>query len=406
MQKLVERFLRYTAIDTTSLEGSGQFPSTPNQLVLGKLLAQEMQELGLDDVEIDEYGYVFGTIPKNCEGAPALGLLAHMDTSPAAKGQDIHPRIIDYTGGDILLNKEPAVIMSPADHPQLNACIGKALIVTDGTTLLGADDKAGIAEIMTLAERLMAHPEIPHGKIRIGFTPDEEIGIGTSHFSVERFGAEIAYTVDGGPLGEIEYESFNAATARISINGISVHTGSAKGKMKNALLLAHEFQAMLPPAETPAHTEGYEGFYHLRSVTGGVENCRMIYNIREHDEAKYEAKKKYLRSAAAYMNQKYGEGTVVLDISDSYKNMKSVMKDHMELIEHAKDAFLQHHVTPITPPIRGGTDGARLSFMGLPCPNLSTGGYNFHGRFEFIPVESMMKMVDVLETLVSSFVSH
>lgn len=403
MQTVTERFLRYIAIDTTSQEGASSYPSTPNQLCMGQLLRQELQELGLTDVRMDSHGYVFGTIPANCPGGPVLGLIAHMDTSPAVSGADIRPQTVDYRGGDILLNREQNLVLRAEDCPELNGLVGQRLIVTDGTTLLGADDKAGVAELMCLAERLMEDPSIPHGKICLAFTPDEEVGQGTKYFDVKAFGADAAYTVDGGPLGEIEYENFNAATARVEIHGISVHTGTAKGRMKNALLMAHEFQAMMPQAETPACTAGYEGFYHLCSVQGGVELCKLVYNIREHDSRLFARRKERMVQIADYLNRKYGEHTVELTIEDSYFNMATVMQQHMGLLEKARAAFRAHGVEPVTPPIRGGTDGARLSFMGLPCPNLSTGGYNFHSRYEFIPVESMEKMVDVLTTLVSSF---
>lgn len=396
----VERLLNYVGTDTTSDENSEDYPSTPNQKVLAARLASEMKAMGVLDVRTDSFGYVTGTIPGNVLHAPVLGLLAHMDTSPASSGGPIHPRILLYEEGDIVLNEEKKIVMRKEAFPFLETCKGKHLVLTDGTTLLGADDKAGISEIMTLAERLLTHPEIPHGDIRIGFTPDEEIGAGVKYFDVKAFGADIAYTVDGGPIGEIEYENFNAGSARVTCHGVSVHTGSAKNKMVNALLVAHEFQSMMPGAEIPEHTEGYEGFFHLRKVEGGVEECRMTYNIREHDTKKYEERKTVLIRIAHYLNEKFGQGTVELEIKDSLRNMKDVMRDHMDLIEKAKEAFRRCNICASTPPIRGGTDGARLSFMGLPCPNLSTGGYNFHGRYECIPVESMDAMVDVLTELV------
>ena len=403
MTPVVDRFLRYISIDTTSCENTGKCPSTAAQYDLANLLADDMRRLGLQDVEVDAHAYVMGTLPANTENAPVIGLISHMDTSPAASGKDIHPQIIEYQGGDILLNKELGITMTEAEFPFLADFKGQTLITTDGTTLLGADDKAGIAEILETCAYLIAHPEIPHGTIRVGFTPDEEIGAGASFFDVKKFGADFAYTVDGGLLGEIEYENFNGATVTVDINGVSIHTGSGKGKLKNALLYAHEFQSMVPATEIPACTEKYEGFYHLRSVEGGVEHCRMIYNLREHDREKFWKQKDRMESITAYMNHCYGEGTVELHIRDTVKNMREPLENHMELIDKAKEAFLSCGITPTTPAIRGGTDGARLTFMGLPCPNLSTGGLNFHGRYEFIPVPAMESMVRILANLVSSF---
>ena len=403
MTPVADRFLRYISIDTTSCENTGMCPSTAAQYDLANLLADDMRRLGLQDVEVDAHAYVMGTLPANTENAPVIGLISHMDTSPAASGKDIHPQIIEYQGGDILLNKELGITMTEAEFPFLADFKGQTLITTDGTTLLGADDKAGIAEILETCAYLIAHPEIPHGTIRVGFTPDEEIGAGASFFDVKKFGADFAYTVDGGLLGEIEYENFNGATVTVDINGVSIHTGSGKGKLKNALLYAHEFQSMVPAAEIPACTENYEGFYHLRSVEGGVEHCHMIYNLREHDHEKFWKQKDRMESIASYMNHCYGDGTVELHIHDTMKNMREPLESHMELIDKAKAAFLSCGITPSTPAIRGGTDGARLTFMGLPCPNLSTGGLNFHGRYEFIPIPAMESMVLVLANLVSSF---
>lgn len=404
MTPVVDRFLRYISIDTTSCENTGMCPSTAAQYDLANLLADDMRRLGLQDVEVDAHAYVMGTLPANTENAPVIGLISHMDTSPAAKGNEIRPQIIEYKGGDILLNKELGITMKEAEFPFLSDFKDQTLITTDGTTLLGADDKAGIAEILETCAYLIAHPEIPHGAIRIGFTPDEEIGAGTSFFDVKKFGADFGYTVDGGLLGEIEYENFNGATVTVDINGVSIHTGSGKGKLKNALLYAHEFQSMLPAAEIPACTERYEGFYHLRSVEGGVEHCRLIYNLREHDHEKFWKQKDRMETITSYMNHCYGQGTVELHIRDTMKNMREPLESHMELIDKAKEAFLSCGITPTTPAIRGGTDGARLTFMGLPCPNLSTGGLNFHGRYEFIPISAMESMVRVLANLVSSFV--
>ena len=394
---LKERFLKYVSYDTQSSEESGTFPSTEKQKVLLAALRDEMQALGMTEVTMDRYGYVMGTVPATpgCENAPVIGFIAHVDTSPDMSGKDVKPRIIEeYDGGDIALNGQ--LTMRVADFPELEFFKGHTLIHTDGTTLLGADDKAGVAEIMTAAEYLLAHPEIKHGKIRIGFTPDEEVGRGVDFFDVKAFGADFAYTVDGGELGELEYENFNAASANVQVNGLSIHPGSAKNAMLNASLLAMEFHQMLPVEQNPRYTEGYEGFFHLSEMKGHVEQAELDYIIRDHDAAKYEQKKQVMQEIADYLNHKYGEGTFVLTISDSYRNMKEMVQPHMHLIDNAKKAFAQCGVEAQTVPIRGGTDGARLSYMGLPCPNLSTGGHNFHGRFEYIPVEAMDKMVETL----------
>lgn len=399
---VTERFLKYVGVDTTSDPESGTVPSTQGQLVLAKMLVEEMKEMGLKDVACDEYGYVFGTIPATAAKpqGPVLGFIAHMDTSDAASGADIRPRVIrNYDGGDILLNPERNIVMHTSDFPYLEQYRGQDLIVTDGLTLLGGDDKAGIAEILTAAEYLLSHPEIPHGTIRVGFTPDEEIGQGTDHFNVEKFGADFAYTVDGGACGELEYENFNAASATAEFAGISIHPGSAKNKMVNAALLAMEFQSMMPEAQKPEHTEGYEGFIHLDSIKGSVEHAVSLYIIRDHDRQLFEQKKQFLSRAADYMNSKYGEGTVTLKINDSYFNMKEQILPHMHLVDNAVHAYEKLGITPCIQPIRGGTDGARLSFMGLPCPNLGVGGHNCHGRFEFVCIQSMEKCVDVLVEL-------
>ena len=406
MASVLERFLEYIKLDTTSLEESETYPSSPNQLIFGRNLAQELQELGLEDVLQDEHGYVTATIPATKEGGPVLGLVSHIDTSSAVSGCNICPHIVDYQGGDILLNEKEGISMTLADFPYLKECIGQHLIVTDGTTLLGADDKAGIAEIVTLAQRLMAPDAPPHGKVRLAFTPDEEISGGTRYFDVKAFGADLAYTIDGGPIGELEYENFNAATAVIEITGRSIHPGAAKGKMINAAAVACELQSMLPPMEQPAFTEGYEGFYHLLSVQGDVEQCAMKIALREHDTAKFQAQKDRLLSNAEVLNRRWGTGTVSVSIRDQYFNMRPAIEKHMEVVNQAVAAFRSCGIEPRIQPVRGGTDGARLSLAGLPCPNLSTGGYNFHGRYEFIPVESMEQMVEVLLTLAASFVEE
>lgn len=409
MSSVVEKFLRYVKIDTQSWSPSDTFPSTEKQKDLGRLLTKELQEMGASDVRFDEqYGYVYATIPSTLkEGniAPVLGFIAHMDTSMAISGKDVKPRIVEnYPGGDIVLNEALSIVMKADENPELAALIGKSLIVTDGTTLLGADDKAGVAEIMAMAEYLLAHPEIGHGTVRIGFTPDEEVGGGVDHFDVEGFGADYAYTVDGGALGELEYENFNAADVTIHVNGCSVHPGSAKGKMKNAILLAQEFQALLPVHEVPEATEGYEGFYHVDGISGNVEHVDVDYIIRDHDRDKFEEKKAFFLKAAEFLNGKYGADTFVVDMEDSYYNMKEkILPENAHLIDNAVKAMEMEAVSPLIIPIRGGTDGARLSFMGLPCPNLCTGGQNCHGKFEYACVESMETTVKILLNIVSLY---
>ena len=401
---VTERFLRYVSYDTQSSEDSATVPTTDKQKVLGAALAQELSELGLHGAKMDEYGYVYGWLPATvgCEGVPCLGLIAHMDTSPSAPGGPVKPRVILYKGGDIVLNQELGIVMKAEDFESLSKYVDQELIVTDGTTLLGADDKAGVAEILSAVEYLIIHPEIPHGRIAIGFTPDEEVGQGADHFDVEGFGAAVAYTVDGGELGELEYENFNAASAKISVHGLNIHPGSAKNKMKNAVLMAIELVNMLPPSETPAHTEGYEGFYHLCDMAGDETSTSLSVIIRDHDRQSFEARKAYLTRVVDYLNQKYGDGTVELDLKDSYYNMREKIEPHMYLIHRARAAMEAAGVTPLEVPIRGGTDGARLSFMGLPCPNLCTGGLNFHGVREYIPTEALLKMTQVLVNLVKS----
>lgn len=392
MKTVTERFLAYVGYETTSCEANECCPSTPNQMALARALAVEMQELGIADARVDEHGYVYGTIPAKGDHPVRVGFIAHMDTSDAVKGPT-HPRMVkNYDGGVITL--ENGVVIDGFDF--LPGLKGQDLIVTDGTSVLGADDKAGVAEIMTLAARLMAPDAPEHCAVSIGFTPDEEIGRGADLFNVADFHADYAYTVDGGALGELEYENFNAAAAQVKVRGVNIHPGSAKNQMKNALLIGMEFNGMLPAWETPAHTEGYEGFYHLCEMQGDEELTTLSYILRDHDADKLEQKKETMRRIAAYLNQKWGEGTVEVTIKDSYRNMREMLEPHMEIVDKAKDAFEACGVTPIVQPIRGGTDGARLSYMGLLCPNLSTGGYNFHGRKELISVQAMEKMVDVL----------
>lgn len=405
MSKVLEHFLNYVSFDTQSKEDQEPVPSTEKQFLLAKELGKELEAMGASEVRVSDHCYVYATIPATTDKkVPVLGFVAHMDTTPALTGTNVKPRIVkQYEGGDIVLNEEKGIIMGLADFPYLADCKGQDLIVTDGTTLLGSDDKAGVAEIMTMAEYFLSHPEIPHGTIRIGFTPDEEVGRGPDFFEVEQFGADVAYTVDGGPLGELEYENFNAASGKVVIHGEGIHPGSAKGKMKNALLVGMEFQNLLPAFENPMYTEGYEGFFHLDRMTGNVEQAVLDYMIRDHDKAKFEHKKELFHQAAAFLNQKYGEGTVELIVKDSYYNMKEMIKPHQYLIDIAKECMESIGVTPIVTPIRGGTDGARLSYMGLPCPNLCTGGYNFHGKYEFIPVQSLEKVTELLITIVKKF---
>ncbi len=407
MEKVIDNFLKYVQIDTESEEGSMTFPSTQKQHELAKVLAGQLQEMGAEEITYDmKHCYVYASIPasKGCESSPVVGFIAHMDTSPAVTGAGVNPRIIEsYDGKDIVLNPKEGIVMKVSDFPELLSYQGKRLIVTDGTTLLGADDKAGVAEIMAMAEYLLEHEEISHGKIRIGFTPDEEVGAGADYFDVKLFGADYAYTVDGGRLGELEYENFNAAGAKVTVYGRSVHPGEAKDKMRNAILMAMEFQTMLPPAENPMYTCGYEGFYHLDSFAGTVEKATLEYIIRDHDKGKFEKKKDYFLKVGDFLNGKYGEGTFEVSLEDSYYNMKEVIEKHMHLVENAKEAMAELGIEPEVVPIRGGTDGARLSFMGLPCPNLCTGGQNFHGRFEYACADDMEKIVELLVKIAGKY---
>lgn len=399
---VIERFLNYVRMDTQSDEHSGTVPSTAKQKALGERLSEELKEIGLRNVRMDNYGYVYALLPatKGQEDKPGLGFISHMDTSPDAPGAGVNPRIVRYEGGTLELGS--GVSMDPAAYGMLERYVGEELIVTDGTTLLGADDKAGIAEIVSAVATLAAHPEIPHGTICVGFTPDEEIGCGADHFDVAGFGAAAAYTVDGGELGELEYENFNAAAAKLTVHGVNIHPGSAKNLMKNAILMACQFVSMLPPAETPAHTEGYEGFYHVNAIEGDETTATVSMIIRDHDRKKFEERKQFLVRVTEYLEKEWGEGSFSLELQDSYYNMKEKILSHMELIENAKNAMRAVGVEPTVLPIRGGTDGARLSYMGLPCPNLCTGGANFHGVREFIPVASMRKMVEVLVELMKA----
>jgi tripeptide aminopeptidase len=399
---LIKRFLTYVSYDTTSDEESETTPSSAKQLRLAAYLRDEMEEIGLKEVRLDEFGRVYGVLPPapGFEDRPKIGLIAHMDTSPAVSGTDIHPSIIRYEGGDIRLNDKVSICR--ADFPFLDKYLGKEMIVTDGTTLLGADDKAGVAEILCAVEYLIAHPEIPHGRIAVAFTPDEEVGRGADHFDVEGFGCDFAYTVDGGALGELEYENFNAASARFFSHGVDILPGAANNKMMIAALIAAELISMLPQAEAPAHTEGYEGFYHVCDVAGNESEARVNMIIRDHDMTLFEERKAFVIRLQDYLNGKYGEGTVELQLRDSYYNMKEKILPVMYVIERAEKAFRDLGIEPVISPVRGGTDGARLSFMGLPCPNLSACGYNFHGVHECVPVEDMYKMVEVLVKIVTT----
>ena len=402
MEKIEERFLRYVAVDTESAEEVEQVPSTERQHDLARMLCRELQEMGFE-AEHDEHCYVYGTIPGNRPDAPVIGFIAHMDTSPDMSGKDVKAKIVRFTGEDILLNAEKGIVLSVKDYPSLEKYRGEDIICTDGTTLLGADDKAGVAEIMTLAQFYAENPDVPHGTIKIGFTPDEEVGNGPKYFDVKKFGADFAYTLDGGELGEIEYENFNAAAMKVQVRGLGIHPGSSKNKMVNASLIAIEFDSLLPAQQRPAFTEGYEGFFHLHSMQGEVESATLIYIIRDHDARKFEAKKALALAAGEYLNKKYGEGTVTVEIKDSYRNMAEIIRQHYHLIDNARAAMQAIGVTPVTMPIRGGTDGATLSYMGLPCPNLCTGGANFHGRFEYIPVQSMELTYEIAKGIAARY---
>jgi tripeptide aminopeptidase len=401
MEKLVDRFMRYTRINTQSDETSKTFPSTTGQLQLGRLLVSELQDIGMLEVIQDPNGYVMATLPANTsKTVPIIGFIAHLDTSPDFRADKVNPQIVDFTGNSIVLNSKENIVLSPLEFPVLNNYTGQQLIVTDGTTLLGADNKAGITEIITAMEYLIRHPEIKHGPVRIAFTPDEEIGKGADRFDVKKFNAQFAYTVDGGALGELEYENFNAAKARIVIQGLNVHPGTAKNKMKNSMHIAMELNSMLPNSEVPEHTEGYEGFYHLTEMTGTVDSTVVNYIIRDHDAVIFDRKKNLMIKIVDHLNLKYGPRTITLIMVDQYYNMKEKIEPVYHIVELATKAISQRGITPRIVPIRGGTDGSRLSFMGLPCPNLFTGGHNFHSRYEFIPVKSMEKAVEVIVKIV------
>ena len=398
MSTVIERFLRYVKIDTESEFDSETCPSTSKQLDLARLLKTELEEIGLQDVSLDENGYVMATLPGNTtKDVPVIGWIAHMDTSPDMSGKDVNPQWVEnYDGGDIVLNQEKNIRLSPVDFPELKQYVGQPIITTDGTTLLGADDKAGIAAIMAAMEYLVQHPEVEHGTLKVGFTPDEEIGRGADRFDVQKFGADFAYTLDGGELGELEYENFNAAGARITVTGRSVHPGTAKDKMINSINIAMDIAGMLPPHMRPEHTEKYDGFFHLMQFDGTLEKTGLLYIIREHDHDKFEWQKGLIEKAVEYANYKYGPGTATLALTDQYFNMKEKILPVFHIIDTAREAMQALEITPKIIPVRGGTDGARLSFMGLPCPNLFTGGHNAHGRFEYLPARSLEKSVDVI----------
>lgn len=398
-----ERFLKYITFDTESDESSQTVPSTEKQKVLGAYLARELEEMGLEGAHMDQYGYVYGWLPasKGREDDPVVALIAHMDTAPRVSGKNVKARVVAYAGGDIVLNQEKGIVMKAAEFPDLADQVGKHLIVTDGTTLLGADDKAGVAEIFTAVDHLIQHPELPHGRVAVCITPDEEVGQGADYVDLEKLGAAYGYTVDGGPLGSLEYENFNAAGANVTIHGVNIHPGDAKNKMKNACLIAAELIAMVPPAEAPAHTEGYEGFYHLCTMSGDESEAKLEWIIRDHDREKFEARKTVMANIGDYLNGKYGPGTVEMDIQDTYRNMKEMVLPHPEILDRARSAFRAAGIEPVDVAIRGGTDGAKLSFLGLPCPNLSTGGYHFHGVYEYIPRESLESMTEVLVHLLT-----
>ena len=404
MEKILDRFLRYVAVDTQSDPQSESQPSAEKELSLLKMLRDELLEMGVE-AQLDEFGYVMGRIPSNCsEDIPAVGFIAHVDTAPDASGKDIKPQIIrDYDGGDIPLKGVEALALSPSDFPEMLSYKGQTIITTDGTTLLGADDKAGVAEIMDAVQYIVEHPEFKHGDICIGFTPDEEIGRGVVKFDVKKFGARYAYTMDGGAIGELEYENFNAASACVRIQGRNLHPGYAKGKMLNAILIGMELNSLLPVEQRPEYTEGYEGFYHIIGFEGSVEKAEFSYIIRDHDIDLYEQRKKFIQKCVDFINEKYGEGTATVEIKHQYYNMRKEVEPHYHIVEKAKKAMEMEGIVPLIKPIRGGTDGANLSFMGLPCPNIFAGGHNFHGKLEFVPLESMEKASKVILNIVSLY---
>lgn len=407
LPKIAERFIRYAKYDTQSAYESDTYPSTSKQLIFAEDLAKELKEIGLEDVHVDEYGYVFGTLPANVEGdIPKIGFLAHMDTSPDLTATNVNPQIVEnYDGGDIVLNKEENIILSPKHSPELKNYIGQTLITTDGTTLLGVDDKAGIAEIVTAMEYLINNPEIPHGTVRVAFTPDEEVGRGVLHFDIEKFGVDFAYTLDGGPIGEILYETFNAAIAKVTINGKSFHPGVAKNKMVNSIEVLMEFNSLIPVNEKPQFTENREGYYHILLINGDCDKTSASYYIRDHDRDKFEKRKDFMKKAAAFINEKYGKNTVEIEIEDQYYNIGDVLKDHMHIVDTAVQAAKEVGLEPFFTAFRGGTDGAWLTYQGLPTPNLFIGGHNYHGRYEYVPIYSMEKAAEVIVKIIELYAS-
>ncbi len=401
---ITERFLKYVSFTTTSDENTNMTPSTPGQMIFANYLVDELKSIGLTEVDVDKNGYIMATLPANTKKeVPTIGFIAHMDTSPDMSGKNPKPRVVaNYDGNNIVLNEEKAIVLETAKYPEILQYIGQDIVVTDGNTLLGADDKAGLTEIVSAMEYLIAHPEIKHGKIRVGFTPDEEIGQGADHFDVEKFGAEWAYTMDGGEIGELEFENFNAASAKVTFKGVNVHPGYARHKMLNSMRVAHQFASMIPRHETPEHTEGYEGFFHLTNMEGTVEKSSLSYIIRDHDRDRFERRKKEFAHLVNKINAEFGDGTATLELRDQYYNMREKIEPVMHIIDLAFNAMNDVGVTPKVKPIRGGTDGSRLSYMGLPCPNIFAGGHNFHGRFEFVPVQSMEKAMQVIVKIAES----
>ena len=399
---LLERFLKYVSIHTTSDENTGLVPSTPQQMEFAKILAEELKDMGMQDVSLDKKGYLMATLPSNIDkDVPTVGFISHLDTSPDMSGKNVKPRIVEnYDGNDIILNEKENIVLSPKQFPELTMYRGQSLVVTNGLTLLGADDKAGIAEIMTAMDYFIKNPDVKHGKVRIAFTPDEEIGLGAHHFDVEKFGCQFAYTMDGGEIGELEYENFNAAGAKVTFYGTNVHPGYAKNKMVNSMKIATKFMATVPANESPEYTDGYEGFYHLTGIGGDVEKTTVSYIIRDHDRKKFEERKAHLQMLVDKINSEFGDNTATLEVKDQYYNMKEKVEPVKYIVDIASEAIRQAGVEPKVKPIRGGTDGAQLSFKGLPCPNIFAGGHNFHGKYEFVPIQSMEKATEVVKNII------
>lgn len=399
---LLERFLKYVSIHTTSDENTGLVPSTPQQMEFAKILAEELKDMGMQDVSLDKKGYLMATLPSNIDkDVPAVGFISHLDTSPDMSGKNVKPRIVEnYDGNDIVLNEKENIVLSPKQFPELTMYRGQSLVVTNGLTLLGADDKAGIAEIMTAMDYFIKTPDVKHGKVRIAFNPDEEIGLGAHHFDVEKFGCQFAYTMDGGEIGELEYENFNAARAKVTFYGTNVHPGYAKNKMVNSMKIATKFIATVPANESPEYTDGYEGFYHLTGIGGDVEKTTVSYIIRDHDRKKFEERKAHLQMLVDKINSEFGDNTATLEVKDQYYNMKEKVEPVKYIVDIASEAIRQAGVEPKVKPIRGGTDGAQLSFKGLPCPNIFAGGHNFHGKYEFVPIQSMEKATEVVKNII------